>query len=164
MECFCLRDDLPPTKIMLCFLFVVLNNIASLNTFWFSTDTKWRGKPPECTDVQDYVSFVFVLCPNSNQSPNRWLMTLGGILWGFSNIFHKTTQTQRVNFCPQLHPWKSSKVYKFAHVQQSVFYKILHIAFLVCCVWKYKLFTPDMHDQFLQGANKENIDTLYIYQ
>lgn len=45
-----------------------------------------------------------------------------------------------------------------------VFKKILHIAFLVSYVWKYKLFTPDMHDQFLQGANKQNIDTLYIYQ
>lgn len=80
-------------------------------------------------------------------------------------MFHKTSQTQRETFCPQLHPCKSNKVYKYAHICKGVFfYKILHITFLICYVWEYKLFTPDTHNQFLQEANKQNINTLYIYQ
>lgn len=101
--------------------------------------------------MQDYVSFFFVRCPNSNQSPNHWLMTRGDILWGFFQIyFTKPPELKEANFCPQLHPCKSSKVYKFAHVQWRGLQKILHVAFLVCYVWKHKLFTPDMPDQFFQ--------------
>lgn len=125
----CLRDDLPLTKIMLCFLFVVFNNIASLNTFGseLTPNEEESLQNVQTCRIMFRLSLFVVLIQTSHPTTDLWLEeTYCGV---FSNVFHKTTQSQRANFCPQLHPCRSSKVYKFAHVQRRGLQKILHDAF-----------------------------------
>lgn len=59
-------------------------------------------------------------------------------------------------------PARAAKFVSLHMCSGMVCKKTLHVAILVCYVWKYKLFTPDMPDQFLQETSKQNIDTLYI--
>lgn len=75
MECFCLRDDLPLTKIMLCFLFVVFNNIASLNTFGSVLTPNEEGSLQnlQTCRIMFRLSLFIVLIQTSHPTADLWL-------------------------------------------------------------------------------------------
>lgn len=148
----CLRDDLPLTKIMLCFLFVVFNNIASLNTFGsvLTPNEEESLQNVQTCRIMFRLPLFVVLIQTSHPTTDLWLEeTYCG---DFSNVFHKTTQTQRATFCPQLHPCKSSKVYKFAHVQQSGLQKNpAHCLFSLLCLKIQMIFSRHAWPVFCKG-------------
>lgn len=161
----CLRDDLPLTKIMLCFLFVVFNNIASLNTFGseLTPNEEESLQNVQTCGIMFRLSLFVVLIQTSHPTTDLWLEeTYCGVF--FSNVFHKTTQSQRANFCPQLHPCKSSKVYKFAHVQWRGLQKNPAWCLFGLLCLKIQIIYSRHAWPLLQEANKQNIDTLCIYQ
>lgn len=71
----CLRDDLPLTKIMLCFLFVVFNNIASLNTFGsvLTPNEEESLQNVQTCRIMFRLSLFTVLIQTSHPTTDLWL-------------------------------------------------------------------------------------------
>lgn len=145
----CLRDDLPLTKIMLCFLFVVFNNIASLNTFGseLTPNEEESLQNVQTCGIMFRLSLFVVLIQTSHPTTDLWLEeTYCGFF--FQMYFTKPPKVKEQISVLSYTPARAAKFITLHMCNGVVCKKILHDAFSVCYVWKYKLFTPDMPDRY----------------